>query len=362
MPLTEQSKSTSPVARAKVLVVDDMETNRKLLGYVLKPTEFQLVEASHGMQAVEILQDTEIDLVLLDVMMPGIDGFETCRLIREKLQLTLLPVLMLTSLGSSEDVAKSVAAGASGYFTKPFNSNELVTRVKTEIQRKRLMEQVQGAETALFSMARMLGMRDGYTSDHGDRLAYMAVAFGQTLGLEVDDLNALHHAGLLHDIGKLGVSEAILSKTAPLNADEWRIMQQHTLIGEVLCGSLRPLQSTAVLARCHHERWNGSGYPDGLKGEAIPLLARVFQIVAIFTALSCDRPYRPALPLEKVIEIMTQETNAGYWDPELMTKFLALLRTQAPLLQRPDAHPQNESMRIIAAIQQAAIKKQGVHA
>lgn len=356
MQLKEQSKKASNLTRPKVLVVDDMETNRKLLGYVLKATEFQLVEASHGMQAVEILQDKEIDLVLLDVMMPGIDGFETCRLIREQLQLTLLPVLMLTSLGSSEDVAKGVAAGADGYFTKPFNSVELVTRVKTEIQRKRLTERVVGAETALFSVARMVEARDGYSDDHCDRLAHAGVVFGQTLGLGQDDLDVLHQGGLLHDIGKLGVPDAILSKKGKLDADEWKIMQQHTLIGEALCSPLRTMQRAADLARHHHERWNGSGYPDGLQGEEIPLVVRVFQIVDVFDALSSERPYKPAFSMEKVMEIMAQEAAHGWWDPQLMEKFLHLLRTQAEVLQLPDTYQKDQRMDVIAAIQKAVME------
>lgn len=337
-------------AAAKVLVVDDMATNRKLLTYVFKPTEFELIEASDGMQALTILQQEEIDLVLLDVMMPGIDGFETCRRIRQELELLLLPIIMLTSMGSPDDVAKGVDAGADGYITKPFNSVELLTKVKTEIQRKQLMDRVVDAETALLAMARMIEARDGSTGDHCDRLAHTGVVFGKALGLGQDDLDALHQGGVLHDIGKLAIPDAILFKKGKLDAEEWKVMKQHTLIGEALCSPLRTMQRTADIARCHHERWNGSGYPDGLKGEEIPFVARVFQIVDVFDALSSERPHKPAFATEKVIETMEQEAADGFWDPTLMAVFLSILREHPESLKLPELNKSDRSYGVLAEI------------
>lgn len=348
MRLDEQNRSS--LALPKVLVVDDMATNRKLLGYVLKPSEFQIVEANDGMQALAVLQQEEIDLVLLDVMMPGIDGFETCRRIRHELELLLLPVIMLTSMGSPDDVAKGMAAGADGYITKPFNSVELLTKVRTEIQRKKLTDRVVDAETALLAMARMVEARDGSTGDHCDRLAHTGVIFGKALGLGQDDLDALHQGGVLHDIGQLAIPDAILFKKGKLDAEEWKVMKQHTLIGEALCSPLRTMQRTADIARCHHERWNGSGYPDGLKGEEIPLVVRVFQIVDVFDALSSERPHKPAYAIEKVIETMEQEAADGFWDPVLMATFLNILRDHPESLKLPDLNKSDRSQSVLAEI------------
>jgi putative two-component system response regulator len=355
MALDTRRENATSLALPIVLVVDDMATNRKLLGYVLKPSEFQIIEACDGSQALEVLRKTEVDAVLLDVMMPGIDGFETCRLIRQELALTLLPVIMLTSMGSPTDVAKGMAAGADGYITKPFNSVELVTKVKTEIQRKRLTDRAADAETALLSMARFIEARDDNTGQHCDRLVHTGVVFAKALALGDEDLDAIRHGAVLHDIGKLGIPEAILFKKGKLDAAEWQIMKQHTLIGEVLCSPLRSMQRAADIVRCHHEKWNGTGYPDGLKGEEIPFVARVFQIVDVFDALSTERPHKPAFSIEKVIEVMEQEASDGLWDPQLMGVFLSILRERPEDLRLPNLHHKDRNQ---GALEE--IKRKGV--
>lgn len=340
-------------AVARVLAVDDMATNRKLLGYVLRPPEYQIVEAGDGMQALELLRNEEFDLVLLDVMMPGIDGFETCRRIRQELGLKLLPVIMVTSLGTPDDVVRGMDVGADDYVTKPFNSIELLARVRAAIERKYLTDRLDDAETVLLSLGRMVEARDNDTGDHCDRLAHMGVVFGKELGLGLEYLEALRRGGVLHDIGKLGIPDRVLLKKGKLDSDEWLIMKQHTVIGAALCSPLRTMQRTADIARCHHEKFNGTGYPAGLKGDAIPLIARVFQIVDVFDALSSERPYKPAFPRDKVIAIMEQETAAGYWDPYLMGVFLKILRERPEMLVRPESQSRDRSVDVLADIQRS---------
>lgn len=342
-------------AAAKVLAVDDMATNRKLLGYVLRPPEYQIVEASDGMQALEMLRHEAFDLVLLDVMMPGIDGFETCRCIRQELGLKLLPVIMVTSMGTPDDVVRGMDVGADDYVTKPFNSIELLARVRSAIERKHLTDRLDDAETVLLSLGRMVEARDNDTGDHCDRLAHTGVVFGKELGLGPEYLDALRRGGVLHDIGKLGIPDSILLKKAALDDDEWQIMKQHTVIGAALCSPLRTMQRTAEIARCHHEKYNGMGYPAGLKGDEIPLIARVFQIVDIFDALSSERPYKPAFPREKVIQIMEQETAAGFWDPHLMSVFLKIVRERPEALIRPDLENRDRSVEVLADIQRSGV-------
>ncbi len=340
---------------SRVLAVDDMATNRKLLGYVLRLPEYQITEASSGLQALEILRRESFDLVLLDVLMPGIDGFETCRRIRNELGLTLLPVIMVTSMGTPDDVVKGMDVGATDYVTKPFNSIELTARVRGAIERKHLTDRLDDAETVLLSLGRMVEARDHDTGDHCDRLSHTGVLFGKELGLNHDYLGALRRGGVLHDIGKLGIPDNVLLKKGKLDADEWQIMKQHTVIGAALCSPLRTMQLTAEIARYHHEKWNGTGYPDGLKGEEIPLIARVFQIVDIFDALSSERPYKPAFPREKVIQIMEEETAAGFWDPHLMPVFLKIVRERPDVLQRPDEMSRDRSVGVLEDIQRSGV-------
>jgi putative two-component system response regulator len=204
---------------------------------------------------------------------------------------------------------------------------ELVARVDSAVHHKRMTDQLDSAEAVLFALARMVEAKDEYTGDHCTRLAHNAVVFGEALGIQGEELTALRRAGVLHDIGKLGIPDSILRKPGKLDDAEWEIMRQHTSIGAALCEPLKSMRLTAPIVRHHHERWDGSGYPHGLAGDDIPLLARVFQIVDIFDALSFPRPYKPALPQEQVIAILEQEYARGWRDPALMPVFLDLLAT-----------------------------------
>lgn len=332
--MKDDAKSVADFVPARVLVVDDMATNRKLLHYALKPPEYEVIEAVDGEEALRILKKTPVDLVLMDIMMPGIDGFETCRRIRSELDLSLLPVIMLTSLGDPDNVVRGMDVGADDYVTKPFNRIELLARVHAAVERKRLTDRLDDTESVLFSLARMVEARDEYTGDHCGRLSYYGQVFGKALGLSFDELEALRRGGVLHDIGKLGIPDSILLKRGKLTPEEWVVMKQHPVIGAKLCSPLRTMSKTIDIIHSHHERWNGMGYPAGLKGEEIPYLARVFQILDIFDALSSERPYKPAFPRDKVIRIMEEETAKGYWDAELMKVFMDILRNRPEDLEK----------------------------
>lgn len=326
---------------AKVLIVDDMATNRKLASYTLVKPEYDVVEAASGEAALDYLRNNAVDVVLMDLMMPGIDGFEATRRIRSELNLTLLPIIMLTTVDGSDAIARGMEAGADDYVTKPFNTIELKARVHAAVERKRLTDRLDDTETVLFSLARMVEARDHDTGDHCDRLAHISVIFGRTLQLPRDDLETLRRCGVLHDIGKLGIPDEILLKKGPLDPAEWEIMKQHVTIGASLCAPLRTMKNTVSIIRHHHEKWNGSGYPDGLAGEDIPLLVRIFQIVDVFDALSSSRPYKLAFSPERALEIMREETAKGYWDPELMAVFMDIVKNRPqdlvpPRQSRPD--------------------------
>jgi len=210
---------------------------------------------------------------------------------------------MITSMGAPDDVVHGMEVGADDYVTKPFNSVELIARVKAVIERKRLTDLLDDAEAVLFTLARLVEARDEGTSDHCDRLSYASVVFGKELGLNINDLEALRRGGVLHDIGKLGIPDSILLKKDKLNDEEWQIMKQHTTIGATLCSPLRTMKSTAEIVCYHHEKFDGTGYPAGLKGEAIPFLARVFQIVDIYDALYNERSYKPRILWSRLLRL-----------------------------------------------------------
>lgn len=322
----------------KILVVDDEPSQCALVKDVLGHAneEFQVVQAHSGYEALDILRRETVDAVLMDKYMPVMDGDEVCRRIRSDLHLKLLPVTMLTASSSPEELQRSFAMGATDFIPKPFNPIELLARLKSAIQTKRLTDQLDNTETILFSLARLVEAKDETTGDHCSRLAHMGMVFGRALGLTENQLEALRRGGILHDIGKLGIPDSILLKRGSLNDEEWALMRTHTIIGAHLCEGLGSMRDVVPIILHHHERWDGSGYPHGLAGEDIPLLARVFQIVDIYDALASERPYKNIMPLEQIIEIFKQECTRGWRDPGLVTVFLDILQNNREALYLPE--------------------------
>jgi putative two-component system response regulator len=334
----------------RVLVVDDMATNRLMVKAILEAQGYQVIEAESGEQAITLMLESNYDAVVLDVLMPGMNGFDVCTHIRHLHGQEFLPVIMLTSLGSPDDVARGFDCGATDFVTKPYNNIELVARVKSAAQKKRLIDRLDDTESVLFALARMVEAKDQNTRDHCDRLSHMAVVFGRSLGYGFEELDALRRGGILHDIGKLGIPDSVLLKSGPLSDAEWMMMRQHPAIGAELCRPLRTMKKTVDIVHFHHERWNGSGYPEGLHEYEIPELARVFQIVDVYDALSTERPYKPAFARDKVIEIMEAEGAKGYWDHDLLERFLHIVHDSPEKLELPaDAH-QDASARIFDSV------------
>jgi putative two-component system response regulator len=310
----------------RVLAVDDDPLQRMMIAEILVPPRYAVTLADTGAAALALLGEQDFDVVLLDRNMPDIGGDDTCRRIRGELGLTLLPVLMVTGSSGASDLAGSLQAGANDFIHKPYLPVELQARVDSAAQRKRTTDQLDSAESLLFALARMVEAKDENTGDHCSRLSHNSVLLGQALGLPASDLMALRRGGVLHDVGKLGIPDAILMKPAALDHDEWAVMRQHTVIGANLVEGLKSMRLTAPIVRHHHERWDGSGYPDGLAGDAIPLLARVFQVVDIYDALLYARPYKAPLQQEQALGILAAEAARGWRDPHIVAAFIDLAR------------------------------------
>ena len=312
-----------------VLIIDDQPEGLEAMGEALRPLGFEVWQALDGESGLALARDRQPDAILLDVMMPGMDGYEVCRRLKADEETRLLPVVFLTGLDSREARLKGLEAGAADFLNKPFDLVELEVRVRNLVGFRRMTQDLDDAEKMLFAVARSVEARDEGTGEHCDRLSRLAVRLGEHLGFGADDLKALRKAGYLHDIGKVGIPDYILLKPGKLDAAEWEVMRSHVNIGVAICSGLRTLKSTLPIIRHHHERQNGTGYPDRLIGEDVPLLARVFQITDVFDALTNERPYRRALSPAEAIEVLREETKHGYWDAAVVEAFAAMVDREA---------------------------------
>lgn len=333
-----------------VLIVDDDPSCRALEREILGSPKYAVSEARSGREALDALRSQSFDVVLLDKRMPGMDGDEVCRRVRGELGQGMLPILMVSGDGDIDNLTLSLSVGANDFVRKPYDPNELLARVDAAVSRKRLTDQLDSAESMLFALARMVEAKDGTTGDHCSRLSHNGVVLGKALGLGADELMALRRGGILHDIGKLGIPDSILLKPGPLTDAEWVIMRQHVDIGARLVGGLRSMRLTVPIIRHHHERWDGSGYPDGLRGEEIPLLARVFQMVDIYDALAHARPYKRAMSRQQVIEVLEAEAARGWRDPALSAIFLEIVKNRPEELDVPHASHDDLGLGLFGAI------------
>lgn len=282
---------------------------------------FQVITAADGETALFELTRQQPDLVLLDVQMPGLDGFETCRRIKASPETRLTPVVLVTGLSATEDRVRGLEAGADDFLTKPVDRSELVARVRSLLMMKSFVNELERAESVLFALARSIEGKDPYTKGHCERLAENSARLAERIGLSPEETTALRRAGIVHDIGKVAVPDAILLKPGPLTADERAIMQQHPVVGESICAPLKSFRTVLPIIRHHHEKFDGTGYPDGLKGEQIPLTARVLSIIDVYDALTTERPYKPAHPPAEALKTMAEEVQKGWWDAKLFAAF-----------------------------------------
>jgi putative two-component system response regulator len=311
--------------KARVLVVDDEESNRKLLTRLLG-REYDVITLPDGEQALALLERVDVDVVLLDVRLPGLDGFEVCSRLKMLPRTRLVPVVLVTGLDAREHRLRGIHVGADDFLTKPFDAEELHARLASLVRLKGYTDDLESAEAILKSLALTIDARDPYTDGHCERLSRLAVALGRSLGLSKDEISALDRGGYLHDIGKIGIPDAVLLKPTRLTAAEFELIKQHTVIGDRLCGELRSLRLVRQIVRHHHEALDGSGYPDGLSGDRVPLLAQIVGIVDLYDAVTSSRPYRDALPADYAYAELRSECTKGRRNPRLVEAFISLSR------------------------------------
>jgi putative two-component system response regulator len=318
-----------------ILVADDHGPNRILFEEMLTAAGFCVSTAPDGASALRIFESARPDLVLLDVMMPHPHGFEVCERIKSNKDTCLTPVILITALSNTEDRVRGITAGADDFLTKPVDRSELLARVRSLLKLKAHTDELERAESVLFALAHSIEGKDPYTQDHCARLSDYASRLGEHLRLPPDQLTALHRAGIVHDIGKVAVPDAILLKPGRLTEEEWIIMRQHPVVGERICAPLKSFRLVLPIIRHHHEKLDGTGYPDGLKGEEIPITARILQIVDVYDALTTARPYKRALSSVEALEIMAQEVRQGWWDSNVFSEFGKLIAESEQLPLQP---------------------------
>jgi putative two-component system response regulator len=305
----------------QILVVDDLAENREILVDLLGSEGYILDTAKDGAEAVEKALASPPDLILMDVSMPRLTGFEACRRLKADERTHLVPIVLVTGLVAREDRIQGIAAGCDDFLTKPVDSEQLMARTRNLLRTKSLVDELEQAENVLVSLANALDAKDNYTRGHSERVAKYASALGAEVGLGRIECRNLRRAGLLHDIGKIGTSLDYLHKPGPLTTAEYEEVKKHPVIGFEICRPLRTMAPLLALIRGHHERLDGRGYPDALRGDAVPVPLRCLTIADVYDAITSDRSYRKAIPRDRAFKMMSDEASTGMWDARLVDLF-----------------------------------------
>lgn len=315
----------APCSReASILVIDSRPGAVQGIRTLLEQLPYRVHSVTEPTSAWAVINAEPIDLIIVHQPLGSTSGIALSHSLRSDFRTCFIPLLITVPAGGESKDLAGMSAGADNFLTEPLHGGILRSRVETLIQRKQAVDILEQAETVLTALAQAVEQRDPYTGDHCRRMACYSVALGRAVGLPEHDLLTIHRGAILHDIGKIGVPDAVLSKPGPLSPSEWSAMQRHVIIGEEICRAVRTFAPVLPIIRSHHERWDGGGYPDRLAGEEIPLLARIVQMADIYDALTTSRPYKPAYSREKALQIMREETRTGWRDPYLMALFDSL--------------------------------------
>jgi len=319
------SVETLEASLGTVLVVDDEAPVRGLLAALLRPRGYLVETAASAEEAYERLKTLRPDVILLDLHLPGRSGQDVLAELRADPLTRLLPIIMITGGATDEERLHAMAEGVTDFVAKPFASEELLVRVKSLVQLKRFTDALEHAEDVIVALARMIDARNAYTARHSERVSVYAGRLGAKIRLKDLELEAVKRGGLFHDIGKIAIRDAVLLKPSSLTPEEFAEIRKHPVVGRELLSGMKTLAFALDVVYAHHERLDGSGYPDGISGESIPLTARVTTIADIFDALTTARVYRGSLTRAEALEIMTQEARRGWWDTRLLDTFRGVL-------------------------------------
>jgi putative two-component system response regulator len=324
--------------KSKILIVDDDSVSRMTIEGLLLSEPYDLYFASNGSDGLATATALHPDLILLDVMMPHMDGFEVCRRIRALPAIAEVPILLITSLDDQSSRTAGLQAGADDFITKPYNSVDLFARLQTILRLnryRRIAEQQHDLENmhnellvaydkTIEGWSKALDLRDKEVEGHTNRVTEIAIKFARSMGFTEEELAHVRRGGLLHDVGKLGIPDSILLKPGKLTEDEWRVMRLHPVYAYQWLSSIKFLLPALDIPYCHHEKWDGTGYPRGLSGNQIPITARLFALVDVWDALCSDRPYRGAMPKKDALEYIRGQSGI-HFDPELTKIFVELV-------------------------------------
>lgn len=311
---------------ARVLVVDDDPGLTSVFVRVLSNEGYTVDTASDFETALATIERHPPDVITLDVMLPGTDGFAICKRLKNDASTRLTPVILVTALSDRESRIQGRTAGADDFLAKPVDSQELIARVGSAARLKRYTDDLDSAASIVMTLATMIESRDGIAEGHCHRMANYATAIGRALGLGAADLQALHRGGFLHDIGMLAIPPSVLLKAGPLEPEEFELMKSHTVKGDELCRNLRSLQSVRPIIRHHHERRDGSGYPDALRGDAIPVLAQIIGIVDVYDAVTTSRPYQRVQSTDEAVHVLRDQVERGWRSKEIVDVFVGVLK------------------------------------
>ena len=310
---------------ASILVADDDAISARFLKRLLTREGHHVSVVDNGDEALESCATNPPDLVLIDLVAPRGRGFEVCRQLKNHAATRFIPVVIVTAQSERQQRLQGIEAGCDDFLTKPFDSMELHARIHSLVRLKRSTDELESAEAVILGLGATIEARDPCTQGHCQRLAHYATTLGRSLSLDESDVDALERGGFLHDIGKIAVPDSVLLKDGKLDAVECRVMREHPIVGDTLCAGLRSLKRVRPIVRHHHERLDGTGYPDGLRSAEVPLLAQIVGIVDVFDALTTERPYRPALPNDVAFEVLTEEASKGWRDRSLVDAFVDIV-------------------------------------
>jgi putative two-component system response regulator len=322
----------------RILVVDDDPFIRDIEVRFLEKEGYEPAVASNGVEALEAVERVSPDLILLDVTMPELDGFNVCRRIKENERTALIPITMLTGLDDRSSRQRGIEAGADDFLAKPFDQSMLRARIRSQLRLKRLTDQLEHTERVIFALALAVEVKDAYTEGHLWRLSRYGEQLALAAGLGAEEARWVRYGGLLHDIGKIGVSDVILRKNGPLTSEEYAQMQQHPVLGARIISPMRFAPQVSPIILCHHEHWDGRGYPHQLRGEDIPTGARIIGVLDSYDAMTTDRAYRQALSREEALRRL-RAGSGGQFDPYLTDLFIGIVERGE--LVSPSREPQS---------------------